>query len=67
MDGDLKLQMRTDFFNFGKSSWMARIKLSSGDGWKSAKKGYAFIMYFALQDTVSRLEAKDGKRLPKLL
>ena len=40
---------------------MARIQLSSDDGWKGAKKGHALIMYFALQDTVSRLDTKDGK------
>jgi hypothetical protein len=53
-DGDLAL--RTDFFNFGKSSWMARFYLQRTAPEAEWLDDHALVLYFALQDKLSKME-----------
>jgi hypothetical protein len=54
-DGDFGL--RTDFFNFGASSWMARFYLQQPE-WKGDGER-ALVLYFALQDNSSTLDVPE--------
>ena len=57
---DADLGLRTDFVSFGASSWMARFYLQRPN-WPQEQ---AVILYFALQDTVSSLNASSVKPTP---
>lgn len=59
-DGELGL--RTDWFNYGASSWMARIYVHRPPESNWTDGGQALLLYLALQDTQSRLRVSDEPR-----